>query len=355
MVLKGDTTKDIRLEQGDTIFIPLRNNSARIAGAIPRTGLYEFREGETIQDLINFGGGVGPNTKIELSRINTSSEKRDLTFVDATDSSQLSAELKGGDQLNVVVSSLIIPKNIELQGEFVYPGIYGIQEGDTILQVIERAGGLKSNAFTAGSVFKRRAVAEQQKKAYLLTADELEKSLVDAVTSGVIIEGEAYTSLKSFVEKLRNTEPEGRQIIELDLLKMKRDPKLNIQMEAGDILEVPRRSITINVVGEVLNASSHLYEERLSVSDYINLSGGMSRGADKNRTFVILPDGNALAVNEKLFSKGIGSRSVTLLPGSTIVVSRNPDPFDTFKVLSILTPVLADLAISAASIAAIND
>ncbi len=104
-----------------------------------------------------------------------------------------------------------------------------------------------------------------------------------------------------------------------------------------------------------MNASSHLYEERLSVSDYINLSGGMSRGADKNRTFVILPDGNALAVNEKLFSKGIGSRSVTLLPGSTIVVSRNPDPFDTFKVLSILTPVLSDLAISAASIAAIND
>jgi len=110
----------------------------------------------------------------------------------------------------------------------------------------------------------------------------------------------------------------------------------------------------VNVVGEVLNASSHLYKEGLSVTDYISLSGGMSRGADKNRIFMILPDGNAIAINEKLFTRGARS-SQNILPGSTIVVARNPDPFDTFKALSVLTPVLADLAISAASIAAIND
>ena len=126
-------------------------------------------------------------------------------------------------------------------------------------------------------------------------------------------------------------------------------------MQKGDILQIPSRSISVNVVGEVLNTSSHLYKERLSVFDYINLSGGMTRGADKNRVFIILPDGNAIQVNEKLFSKRLGSRSSMVLPGSTIVVARNPDPFDTFKALSILTPVLADLAISAASIAAIND
>jgi len=355
LVIKGDTSKDIRLEQGDTIFIPLRNNSASIVGAIPRAGLFEFKEGETIKDLITFGGEVARYSKIELSRINKTSAKRDLNWVNLNDPSQLRDTLKKDDQLNVIRSSLVESENIELRGEFVFPGIYGLKEGETILQAIDRAGGLKSNAFTPGTVFKRRAVAEQQKKAYLLTANELEKSLVDAVSSGTSLDGEAYASLKTFIEKLRNTEPEGRQIIELDLLKMKRDPKLNIELEAGDILEIPKRSISINVVGEVLNASSHLYEARLSVSDYINLSGGMSRGADKNRIFIILPDGNALAVNEKLFSKGIGSRSVTLLPGSTIVVSRNPDPFDTLKALSVLTPVLADLAISAASIAAIND
>ena len=356
MVLKGDTSKDIRLEQGDTIFIPLRSSSARIVGAIPRNGLYEFKEGETIQDLINFGGGVGPNTKIELSRVSKSSEKRDFTFVDATDSSQLAVELRGGDQINIIISSSIIPKNVELIGEFVYPGFYGLNEGETILQLIERAGGFKKTAYTPGTIFKRRAVAQQQKKAFLLTADALERSLVDSVTSGTTVDGEAYESLSAFITKLRAVEPEGRQIIEMDILKMKRDPMLNIVLQNGDILEVPSRSVTVNVSGEVLNSSSHLYKEGLTVSDYINLSGGMTRGADKNRIFIIQPDGNAIPINDKLFSKGMRSRSESnILPGSTIVVTRNPDPFDGLKLAAILTPILADLAISAASIAAIKD
>jgi len=355
LVMRGDTSKDIRLEQGDTIFIPLRNNSAKIFGAVPRPGLFEFKEGETIKDLINFGGDINQHSKIELSRVNITSAKRDLAFLNLNDPSVLRDLLKKDDQLNVIRSSSIDSKNIELSGEFVYPGIYGFKEGETILQVIERAGGLKNTAYTPGTIFKRTTVAEQQKKAFLLTADELEKSLIDAVTSGTSLDGEAYASLSSFVVKLRNTEPEGRQIIEMDLLKMKKDPRLNIKMQEGDTLHVPARSSSVNVVGEVLNASSHLYQERRPVSEYINLSGGMTRGADKNRVFIILPDGNAVQVNEKLFSKRSGSRSSMVLPGSTIVVARNPDPFDTFKALSILTPVLADLAISAASIAAIND
>jgi len=354
LLLKGDTSKDIRLEQGDTIFIPIRKNSVRLEGAIPRTGLYEFKEGETIGDLINFGGEINPYSKIELSRVNNSSAKRDLTFLEMNDFSKLGEKLHKDDQINVIKSSLILSKNVQLRGEFVFPGIYGFKEGETILQIIERAGGLKNTAYVAGTIFKRKSVAEQQKKALLLTADELEKSLVDAVSSGTSIDGEAYASLASFVTKLRETKPEGRQIIEMDLLGMKRDPKLNIKLQPGDILEVPTRSVTVNVVGEVLNASSHLYKEGLSVTDYISLSGGMSRGADKNRIFMILPDGNAIAINEKLFTRGARS-SQNILPGSTIVVARNPDPFDTFKALSVLTPVLADLAISAASIAAIND
>ena len=138
---------------------------------------------------------------------------------------------------------------------------------------------------------------------------------------------------------------------------MKRDPKLNLVLQEGDVLEIPSKTSSVNVVGEVLNSSSHLYKEGFSVTDYINLSGGMSKGADKNRIFIILPDGSSMPFDEKLFGNGIGTRSMssTILPGSTIVVARNPDPFDTFKALSILTPVLADLALSAASIAAIND
>jgi len=83
----------------------------------------------------------------------------------------------------------------------------------------------------------------------------------------------------------------------------------------------------------------------------------MTRGADKNKIFIIFPNGQSLLANERLFGQGIRSVNATLkiLPGSTIVVSRDPDPFDAFKLVSVITPILSDLAISAASIAAIND
>ena len=61
--------------------------------------------------------------------------------------------------------------------------------------------------------------------------------------------------------------------------------------------------------------------------------------------------------NSTVLYRGSADAAATLkiLPGSTIVVSRDPDPFDAFKLVSVITPILSDLAISAASIAAIND
>jgi len=357
LILKGDTSKDIRLEDGDTIFIPLIKNYASLKGTVLRPALYEFKDNETLRDLINFGGTINENSRVELSRVNNLTGKRDLEIISSTDTGLLNRNLQHSDSVNVVEIESLKAKNVLLTGEFIYPGYYGINEGDTILDVIDRAGGLKKSAFSPGTVFKRKQIAEQQKKSYLLTADELEKSLIDAVSTGVPIDGEAYASLLSFVDKLRGIEPEGRQVLELDLLKLKRDPKLNLSLQDGDELHIPSRPSSINVVGEVLNSASHIHKEGLSVSDYIELSGGMTRGADKSKIFIILPNGQAIPANEKLFGKGvrsIGSYS-RLIPGSTIVVSRDPDPFDALKLISVITPILSDLALSAASIAAIDD
>ena len=180
----------------------------------------------------------------------------------------------------------------------------------------------------------------------------IKKSIIDTTSSGVTLSGEALASLNEFIEKLRSFAPEGRQVIDLDLLKLRTDPKLNLVLEDGDELIIPRRSMSVSVVGEVLNSASHLYQENYTARDYLDSSGGLTRGADKSKIFIIHPNGQSYLLNDKRFGRASSS---VILPGSTIVVSRDPDPFDGFKLASILTPVLADLAISAASIAAIND
>ena len=355
LLLKGDTSKDIRLQQGDTIFIPLLKNFASIKGTILRPGLYEFKPGETIEDLINYSGQLNSNSRIEISRVDIPTGKRELRILPSEQKSFLKEELQHNDSLNVVEMESLRAKNVSLQGEFHYPGLYGINEGDTLLTLIERAGGLKDSAYTHGAIFTRKQIALQQRESYKLTADELEKSLVDAVSRGAAIDGDAYLSLQNFISKLRGTAPDGRQVVDIDLLKLKRDPKLNLVLQDGDSLTIPTRSFSVNVVGEVLNSATHIYRENFSASDYIELSGGMTSGADKSKIFIILPNGQSVLSNEKLFSRSNLQNFSGIMPGSTIVVSRDPDPFDAFKLVSVLTPILADLAISAASIAAINN
>ena len=115
-------------------------------------------------------------------------------------------------------------------------------------------------------------------------------------------------------------------------------------------LFIPTRPGSVTVSGEVLNATTLKYEPNLSVDEYINLSGGFTDEADKDSVFAIQPNGNAEVIRGGLFAK-----NSNLLPGTTIVVPRNARYLDAIAWTGVITPVLADLATSAAAIAAISD
>ena len=141
-------------------------------------------------------------------------------------------------------------------------------------------------------------------------------------------------------------------MIDADPFILKSDPRLNISLQDGDVLIMPKRTDSITVVGEVLNPVTHMYNPEYDLNDYISLSGGFSDGADKERIFIISPNGQSSLFENKLFVSRVDS---TLLPGSTIVVSRDTKPFDWIQLTGIITPILSDLAVSAAAIAAISD
>ena len=117
-----------------------------------------------------------------------------------------------------------------------------------------------------------------------------------------------------------------------------------------DELYIPRRPSSVSIVGEVLNSASVGFNPKFSTEDYIALAGGLKDSADPSKIFVILPDGKSQLIKRSLFSS-----NKDILPGSTIVVSRDSRPFDAISLTQIITPILADLATSAAAIAAISD
>ena len=352
LILQGDTSKDVRLQEGDTVFFPLIRDKIRLNGEVQRAGFFEIKKGETLGDILSHAGLRNDlDMKIEFSRYDKDERTRIVKmFKDVDEYEDL--VLLNQDSLNIISSVNIMPSNILLRGEFNYPGYYDISSSETILDIINRAGGLTKQAYPEASVFTRVQVAEQQKLAALKNADNLEKSLIDAISSGSEIEADAYFAISQFIDKLREDEPIGRQVVAVDSYSLRTDPKYNFMLHNGDVLYVPKRSSYISVVGEVLNSTSHIFDEDFTVNDYISLSGGTTDGADLTKIFIVKPNGQAILYKNRLFQ---GDVSSSLLPGSTIVISRNPDPFNWLRLTTIITPILSDLAVSAAAISAINN
>tara|TARA_B100002052_G_C15886059_1_gene601581 strand:- start:3111 stop:4880 length:1770 start_codon:yes stop_codon:yes gene_type:complete len=352
LLLNGDTSKDIRLQDGDTVFYPLINSSIRIDGAVQRPGKFEIKDGEKLSRAFEFAGFKNKyDQKIQFSRFLPSSGDRRVEILE-NNSETRSKTLQDGDSINILSNSNQSVANVYLAGEFLYPGYYDVSSGEKISDIIAKAGGFTKSAYPEGAVFTRESVKKLQKDSYLKTAISLEKALVDAVSSGNQIDGAAYNAISRFIENLKDQEPIGRQVVSVDSYSLKSDPGFNFSLQNGDELFIPEKSPSVSVVGEVLNSTTHIYRETYTVQDYIDLSGGTTDGADLSKIFVILPNGQAEIYKRKLFQDDIDD---LLLPGSTIVVSRNPDPYNWFKLASVITPVLSDLAVSAAAIAAISN
>jgi polysaccharide export outer membrane protein len=354
-LLKGSTESNVRLQDGDVIFVPFIENKVTLGGAFKRPGNFEFIEGENLEDIISLAGGLtfeaSRENPYEVSYINNTNYTRELIYIDQT-SDSLKRLINNGDVINLPLKTGIKPESIEITGEIKNPGVYSIQASDTILDIINRAGGYTDNSYSEGAVFLRKSVAELQKTSFTRSADELERMIVDSLSKGDLnlLPEDGLAPLYNLIEKLREEEPLGRQVVDLNYLTLKTDPLINFTLMDGDSLHIPRRPNSVAVAGEVLNSSTHAYNPKFSAQNYIELSGGYNEFADKDRVFVILPNGQSQIMKRKLFGSNI-----SLLPGSTIVVSRDSNPFDITEITSIVTPILADLATSAAAIAAISD
>lgn len=158
-LLRGDSRDDIRLEQGDVIFIPVAGAQVGIRGAVRRAAVYELREGEGLRDLIAFAGGLQAEAslaRVQIDRVLPPDQRRpgvERTLVDV----DVRALLGGGaaprlfDRDLVSVFSVAAERRnrITVEGQVRRPGIYEWQPGETLWGVIGRAEGLSEDAYTA--------------------------------------------------------------------------------------------------------------------------------------------------------------------------------------------------------------
>ena len=263
------------MEDGDTVFIPFIQDRATLGGSFKRPFIYEIKKGDTLNDVISFAGGfkseVSFQPRIEYSTIDRVNNKREIiSFL--LDEKNRNKAIQNGDVVNVSEISGLKPLSIEVVGEFKNPGVHSITAGDTILDVINKAGGYTSGAYTQGAVFLRKSVAKQEKQAFMRSADNLEELIVQVVSDTSSTQdapGITEFSLAPFlilVERLRNIKPVGRMVSSFDLLELKTNPYANFEVRDGDKIIIPKRPNAVSIVGEVLNPTSIKFDPSYSIN-----------------------------------------------------------------------------------------
>jgi len=195
-----------------------------------------------------------------------------------------------------------------------------------------------------------------QKLSFERSADFIEQSIADTLISGSIvsISAEAIAPISNLIKRLRELEPPGRQIIECDPYVLQSNPEKDLLLQDGDVLYIPKRPDSITVVGEVRTPSTHTFISGTNPTEYILSSGGFKDSADKSGLFLLLPNGESKELTTKSFlSRPV--RKSDILPGSTIVIPRDPRPFDWLVLTRSITPILAESATVIATIVALTD
>ncbi|MFQ5984001.1 MAG: SLBB domain-containing protein [Alphaproteobacteria bacterium] len=337
-----------------------------VDGEVRTPGAYPAVPDTPLASLIAYAGGTTREanlTKVEFSRTQvdpetgTATVERQVIDVAAPAvANPRPADVLVGPGDAVRVSPVFTDREerpVLLLGEFVRPGLYTIRRGERLSDVIVRAGGLTPQAYPLGAVFTRERIKEVEKAAFRRSARELEIALAAALmqprTAPQVAAGAG--AITALAETLRETEPIGRVVIEADPAALEARPELDTVLEGGDSIFMPKLPNSVTVIGEVLNPGSVQFVAGGRVDDYVKTAGGFRRSADEGRTFVVLPNGAAEPVSFSAWNLS----PVQIAPGSTVVVPPEVAPLDLFALVRDTTALISQIALTAASVAAIRD
>ncbi len=342
----------------------LLDQAVLLAGEVRLPGLYPVIEDTGLDMVLAAAGGTADTADLSVVEF----AREPLEGAGALPLSRVQLDLRSRNFAAIRLSprdAVRVPRGfgdrdtgpVALVGEFLRPGTYDIRRGERLSELLARAGGLTAQAYPYGAVFTRESVRQRQQEGFQRTARELETSLIQVAAgqavagsrAGNLDIGGAINAGQALAGSLREARAAGRMVVEANPVVLAARPDLDVLLEPGDLLVVPKRPNEVTVVGAVLNPGSLQFASGWRAVQYVRAAGGEQRFADISRAFIVLPNGQTTPA-------GLGSWQAggpPIPPGSLVVVPQDPSPYETWGFIRDIAGVLGQLSISSAALAVI--
>lgn len=250
-------------------------------------------------------------------------------------------------------------KFVQVSGEVRAPGVYRVNPGETLRDVVARAGGLASHAYLYGAELRRESARKEQRKRLGQMVERMQRELSEAASTpaGLTADerAEQQSGLKEqrdFIERLAQVQPTGRVVLQLKPSDSQIADIPAMPLEDGDVFTIPAKGDTVSVLGSVYNENTFRFRPGQQVSAYVSIAGGPTRGADKGRMFVIRADGSVVSRQQQggLFLSN-RFESMRMMPGDAIVVPQRIRTRSSLAAFRDWTQIFSQLALGAAAIA----
>lgn len=270
-IIRGDNSKDVRLQDGDIVFVKPVGRRVAIAGPVARPAIYEVKEKETLGDLITLAGGLRFDAyfdRVHIERVIPFEERekysKDLLDIDLKFSSEgelLNSpyRLQAGDVVRIFKITNLAQNRVSISGNVNKPGHFELNPGMRMRDLILAADSLQRNTFSErGTLFR--------------LLPNLRREL-HAFNPRLALEG---------------NEPD------------------NIALENEDSVVVYRESQfyppqTVSVAGAVRNPGTYPRDQNMTVADLVVLAGGLREDASLQGWEISRLDTTELGVYNRIF------------------------------------------------------
>ena len=349
LLINGKYNLQKRLRSGDVVFVEARKNIVTIDGAVYRPAKYETKEGQSLDSIIEYANGTKRSADLQNVSLERVLDGTLKTIPIANQIQFKTIEALDGDLIYIREFPY---REASISGAVLKPGTYTMAAGETLSDLIDKAGGYTKNAYVYGAVYENKEAELVNARSKQVLYQEFLDNIL-AISQQNFSQNLDFQPIIQLTKEIKDTNANGRVVIDL----LNEETLNSYKVKAEDKLFIPESSNVVYVYGEISSEGTVMFAQNEGVDYFVNKSGGFTKFADKKSVYILQPNGESQLYTAKrnIFESSPQSR-IKIYPGSIIFVPRELDESTPRRLAAqAYVSILGNLGIALASLSSINN